>query len=161
MRSQSNALNIADQVVQLFAQQQQQIAVATHIIEQFSQAIQMQEQNLAIADQALDALGPLATNAVVLGEFSQAQDLMIQKLWEILSDPVQCAEWYLQLDPPQGQPPAPTTFARPNFPAPPAPQLGATDNRSRFRAAWEQNPGMAWRLVDQMAGQDITNLFGT
>lgn len=165
MRSQTSALNIADQIVGLFAQQQQQIAIATHIIEQFSQAIQMQEQNLAIADKALDALGPLATNAVVLGEFSAAQDLMIQKFWEILSDPVQCAEWYLQLDPPQGvggfssQLPTPSV-SRPSFPAPPAPEAsGAADNRTRFRAAWTQNPGMAWKLIDQMSVQDLSGLF--
>ncbi|ABA24676.1 hypothetical protein Ava_D0011 [Trichormus variabilis ATCC 29413] len=167
VRSQTNALNIADQIVGLFAQQQQQIAIATQVIEQFSQLIGQQEQNLAIADQALDALGPLAVNAVVLGEFSATQDLMIQKFWEILSDPVQCAEWYLQLDPPQQKqlvtPTAsvPSAFSRPSFPAPPAPGVGgATNNRDKFRSAWQHNPGMAWQVIDQLASQDIVSLFG-
>ncbi len=159
---QQQQLAIADQIVELFAQQQQQLAIATHAIEQFSQFIQHQNQTLGIADRALDALGPLATNAVVLGEFSAAQDLMIQKFWEILTDPVQCADWYLQLDPPQQRSSLiPAVFSRPSFPAPPAPGVGgAIGNRDRLRSAWEQNPGTAWQMVDQLASHDLAALFG-
>ncbi|MFN6460846.1 MAG: hypothetical protein RMZ41_003235 [Nostoc sp. DedVER02] len=168
VRSQQQTLLIADQIVSAFQQQQQQIAVAQQVIGQFSQLIQQQDQTLAIADQALDALGPLATNAVVLGEFSGIQDLMIQKLWEILSDPAQCAEWYLQLDPPQQQQrqlvapsnPVPAAFSRPSFPAAPPPGGGVMGNRDKLRSAWEQNPSMAWQVVDQLASQDLSALFG-
>lgn len=167
MRSQNNALNIADQVVNLFAQQQQQLAIAQNIIGQFSQLIQQQDQTLAIADRAIDALGPLAVNAVVVGEFSAAQDLMIQKFWEILTDPLQCADWYLQLDPPQQRNivqspvPVPSAFARPSFPAPPSPAgVASGGNRDKFRAVWQQNPGMAWQVIDQLSSQDLGALFG-
>ncbi|MBW4674678.1 MAG: hypothetical protein KME52_11810 [Desmonostoc geniculatum HA4340-LM1] len=167
---QQQQLAIADQIVALFAGQQQQLAIADQIVGHFSQALralQQQEQTLAIADQALNALGPLATNAVVLGEFSGAQDLMIQKLWEILTDPVQCADWYLQLDPPQQRrlvtpsAPVPNAFSRPSFPAAPPPGgVALSSNRDKLQKAWQQNPGMAWQVVDQLASQDISGLFG-
>jgi hypothetical protein len=169
VRSQQQTLLIADQIAQAFQQQQQQIAIADQIVEQFSQlieALHRQEQTLTVADQALDALGPLAINAVVLGEFSAAQDLMIQKFWEILSDPIQCAQWYLELDPPQQKQlvakanPVPVAFSRPSFPAAPSPGVGSASGRDKLRSAWEQNPGMAWQIVDQLASQDIATLFG-
>ncbi len=162
VRSQQQALAIADAIVAAFAQQQQTLAIADQIVGQFSQALQA----LAIADQAVDALGPLAANAVVLGEFSAAQDLMIQKFWEVLTDPVQCADWYLQLDPPQQRQlvapsdPVPTAFSRPSFPAAPPPGGVAQGNRDKLRSAWQQNPGMAWQVVDQLGSQDIAVLFG-
>jgi hypothetical protein len=166
VRSQQQTLLIADQITAAFQQQQQHLANAQQVIEQFSQLIQQQDQTLAIADQALDSLGPLATNAVILGEFSAAQDLIIQKFWEILSDPTQCAEWYLQLDPPQQRQlvapsnPVPAAFSRPSFPAAPPPGVVAASQREQLRNAWQQNPGMAWQVVDQLASHDLAALFG-
>lgn len=169
VRSQQQSLLIADTIAQAFAQQQQQLAIADQIVGKFSQMIQLvqqQEQTAAIADQALDALVPLALNAVTLGEFSAAQDLMIQKFWEILSDPYQCADWYLQLDPPQQRQlvapstPVPAAFSRPSFPAPPPPGATVAGSRDKLRSAWQQNPAMAWQAVDQITSQDIAALFG-
>jgi hypothetical protein len=152
-----DALNAAEQTLQIADVISQQYAYAVDAVNASQYALEAADQLINYTYPRSEALEPVA-------EVADMADSLVQVFANILLNVDNCADWYLELDPPR-QPmvspnAVPTAFTRPNFPAPPAPGGQQANNRDQLRSAWQRNPSQAWRAVDMMTGQDLTNLIG-
>lgn len=151
-----DALNAADRVMQIADAIAQRYAASVDALNAADTAMQCADALINYTYPRSEALEPVA-------QVADMADSLVNQFANILLNPDECASWYLELDPPR-QPlvqtqAVPAAFARPSFPATPAPG-NQGNSRDQFRAAWQHNPAQAWRALDQMAGQDLTNLFG-
>lgn len=144
--AQEEALTKADRIAAAYAQ-------ALQIINQQGLAL---EQVVTAADNLIAYTHPRSEALTPVAEVADMAHLLVTEFAKILLDPVACADWYLELDPPR-----PRAVQRANFPSAPVPGTGvATQGRDQFRQAWMRNPSQAWRALDQLSGAELQTMFG-